>query len=80
MIITVKYFGAIADVTGRQEEQIYFQSEDHSVKSFQSQLEKLYPEIQNRAYSFALNQSIAKGADLINDNDELALLPPFAGG
>ena len=80
MIITIKYFGAIADVTEQPEEQIYFQSENNSVKSFRSQLEILYPGIQNIAYSIALNQSMAKDTDQIKDNDELALLPPFAGG
>lgn len=32
------------------------------------------------SYAIAVNQSIVKGNTVLNNNDEIALLPPFAGG
>lgn len=80
MILTVKYFGAVADATQKKEESFRFENEENSLHSIQSQLEKRYPDIQNITYSFAINQSMAKGNETLKENDELALLPPFAGG
>jgi len=76
-MIIIKYFGAIADITQKKEEQ--FQTVD-SLYELQSEIESQYPEIKTIRYSLALNQSIVKEDAELNDNDEIALLPPFAGG
>lgn len=80
MIINVKYFGLVADITKKNEEQLFFESEVFTIKQVQSNLEELYPEIKNTTYSFAVNQSITQSNIEIKNNDEIALLPPFAGG
>jgi molybdopterin synthase sulfur carrier subunit len=80
MILTVKYFGAVADITQKKEEQLHFESDTISLNLVQSKLEQLYPEIKNTKYSFAVNQLMTKEDAIVNNNDEIALLPPFSGG
>ena len=80
MTITVKYFGIIADFTKKKEEEFHLDETLNSIQSLQSYLEKVYPEIKNTAYSFALNQKMTNQNATLHENDEIALLPPFAGG
>jgi sulfur-carrier protein len=80
MMVTVKYFGLIADSTEKNEENFFIESEFVTLNQLQSKLEDHYPEIKNTTYSFAVNQSITKSNIELNNNDEIALLPPFAGG
>lgn len=47
---------------------------------FKIELETNYPKIKRYTYQIAINQHIENGNALINSNDEIALLPPFAGG
>ena len=80
MTITVKYFGIIADFTKKKEEAFHLNEAMNSIQSLQSHLEKLYPEIKNNTYSFALNQKITNQNATLQNQDEIALLPPFSGG
>jgi molybdopterin converting factor subunit 1 len=80
MIIQLKYFGLVADITKKNEEQFHIESEVNSLHLVQSKIEEHYPEIRNTTYSFAVNQSLTKEDIVINEGDEIALLPPFAGG
>ena len=78
-MITVKYFGEIAEATNCSEEQVTTQSNKLSdlidALSLKHNLER-FPMI------IALNQNLIDLSDEININnkDELAILPPFAGG
>lgn len=80
MLVTVKYFGLIADIIQKKEEQLIFKDVVVTLNQLQIKLEKEYPEIKNTTYSFAVNQSITKSDIALKNNDEIALLPPFAGG
>lgn len=76
-MITVKYFGAIADITKKKEEE--FVTVD-SLYELQSKIESQYPGIKKITHVLALNHLIVREDAELNDNDEIALLPPFAGG
>jgi len=80
MTITVKYFGAIADITHKKEEQFLLESSSGSVELLQLELEKKYPSICQNSYSIAVNQLVTHQNVALKDQDEIALLPPFAGG
>jgi sulfur-carrier protein len=80
MMILIKYFGLLVDVTAKNEECISIDSKEITLYQLKSKLEKKYPEIKNTIYSFAINQSITNGNVVLKNNDEIALLPPFAGG
>ncbi|WP_298224988.1 MoaD/ThiS family protein [Flavobacterium sp.] len=80
MDITVKYFGIIADVTSKKEETFTLSDAVNSIQSLQFHLEQLYPEIKNTTYSLAINQKLTNQNETLQDQDEIALLPPFSGG
>ena len=80
MTITVKYFGLVADITQKKEEQLFLENEAMTLNQLQSKLEAQYPELKNTTYSFAINQSLSQSNESLKNNDEIALLPAFAGG
>ena len=79
-MITIKYFGQIADIIHKSEEQFALDVTVNSLHSLQKKLEVIYPELRHATYTLAVNQSITKADLSLSDHDEIALLPPFAGG
>lgn len=79
MAIKVKYFGAIAEAAGLEEESIALSELTNAQNDLQAYFQRKYPAIQELTFQVAINQSIGQKADLA-DGDEIALLPPFAGG
>lgn len=80
MIVTSKYFGLIADITSKKEEQIVLDVSNVTVAFLKSKMEATYPDLKKTTYSVAVNKTIA-GVDMsVKDQDEIAFLPPFAGG
>jgi molybdopterin-guanine dinucleotide biosynthesis protein A/molybdopterin converting factor small subunit len=51
-----------------------------TIGEFKTELAVNYPKIKDSSFSIALNQDIVLSKSKINNNDEIALLPPFAGG
>jgi len=78
-MITVKYFGAIAEKTGSQAEDFSFS--DMPLRHLLSALEQKY-QFGNLSFSVAINQKIIQDPleYQLKKNDIIALLPPFAGG
>ncbi|QXP59365.1 MoaD/ThiS family protein [Olleya sp. HaHaR_3_96] len=77
MIITIKYFGLIAEITNCEKEDILFL--DNSISELLEVLYQKYPDLKNKDFQVAQNQELVPLDTLVTDN-ELALLPPFAGG
>ena len=77
--ITIKYFGEIAEAANCNEEQI--SSKTDKLSELIEQLSDKY-NLQRFPLIIALNQNMIDLNDdiKINNNDELAILPPFAGG
>ena len=78
-MITVKYFGEIAEAINCNEEQISTKTDNLS--EVIEQLNEKY-NLERFPMIIALNQNLIElSNDLtIKNNDELAILPPFAGG
>ena len=51
-----------------------------NIRMLQSYLWRNYPEIKDMDYRFAVNKEIIDGKYEFKNGDEVALLPPFAGG
>jgi len=79
MEIKVTYFGLIAELAGKSEEALSTPSAT-SARALREHLENLYPELRQRTYQVAINHSIAHQDTVIQSGDEIAILPPFAGG
>ena len=74
----VKYFGMIAEWAGTDESSLELKGA--SIEGLKAKLEHDIPLLRGITYQVAVNQSIALPETTLNENDEVALLPPFAGG
>jgi len=77
MSIQVKLFGTLADVVGKNEMQVQNVNDTDSLK------EKLFfdfPDLKNKSFVVSVRKQISNGNQKIGIGDEVALLPPFAGG
>lgn len=79
MLVTVKYFGMILEQVHLAHETLELK-ENTSIQELESLLLERYPSLENMTYNIALNLSITDKTTLLKDGDELAFLPPFAGG
>ena len=77
MSISVKLFGQIADVVGSNS--IEFESAADTDELIQ-QLQSKYPALKNSKYKVAVNRNIIQSNTALQQNTEIALLPPFSGG
>ena len=78
MKLIVKYFGMIAEWIGAHENEIHFSGS--TVADLRSQLEASCSELNGISYQVAVNHKISANDIVLNESDELAILPPFAGG
>ncbi|GAA3629744.1 MoaD/ThiS family protein [Flavivirga jejuensis] len=77
MLITIKYFGQIAEVTRREEESLEFSGS--LISELIEQLYKKYTALKNKDFKVAQNQELVTLETVVSGND-IAILPPFAGG
>ncbi|WP_367752294.1 MoaD/ThiS family protein [Flavobacterium sp. WC2430] len=78
-MITIKYFGAIAEKAKTEGEAFPFSNQ--SLQDVINTLDQKH-ELSTLSYSIAVNQKIIQDTKsyLLESNDIVALLPPFAGG
>ncbi|SFZ94467.1 molybdopterin synthase sulfur carrier subunit [Flaviramulus basaltis] len=77
MLITIKYFGQLTEITHLEEE--YLDFEGTQVSELLDTLYRKYNTLKTKDFQVAQNQ------ELVDENtkltgQEIALLPPFAGG
>jgi molybdopterin converting factor small subunit len=77
MALRVLFFGALQDCTGTH---ALLHEPAADVVALRRRLEERYPCLAGQSYRFAVNAEMAAGAAALADGDEVALLPPFAGG
>lgn len=80
MKILIKYFGLIIDLTNKKEEVFETDFNEISTEQLKSILVHKYPELEKIMYKTAINEVIVSENTMIQNNDTIALLPPFAGG
>ncbi|MCP4440402.1 MAG: NTP transferase domain-containing protein [Aureispira sp.] len=79
MEVTIKYFGLISEALEKEQEVMNLQ-QNSTAKTLREELENQYPKLKDKNYQIAINQAIANTETSISLGDEIALLPPFAGG
>ncbi|WP_298533658.1 MoaD/ThiS family protein [uncultured Algibacter sp.] len=77
MLITIKYFGLIAEVTNTEEESLEFSGT--TISDLVNALHSKYDSLKNKDFQIAQNQELVDFETKLT-GDEIALLPPFAGG
>lgn len=78
MTVTIKYFGAVEEVTGIVEESLAI-DESRSLEAIKQQLLSKYAGMNELSFQLAVNQTLTEST-MLKDGDEVAVLPPFAGG
>ncbi len=83
--MTIKLFGMLKDLAGGRGEVVWHAGQNgHSVKDLARELTDQFPQlgelIQEKKVLISVNHEIATDETSIHTEDEVALLPPFAGG
>ncbi len=80
-MVTVKFFAGFREKIGTDE--ISFEIDDTTVEGLIDILDKENPGIKELIKSgatIAVNRSVAKPGDSVNDTDVVAIFPPVSGG
>jgi len=77
MVVKVLFFGILAEVTGTN---CKHYSDVKSTGDLKLRIEDEFPEVVHYNFRISLNNVLIDNDLLLNDGDEVALMPPFAGG
>jgi molybdopterin synthase sulfur carrier subunit len=75
--IRVLFFGRLRDVVGTNE---IIASDIKDIEDLKKYLFEKFPKLKVEIFSIALNYEIIHTNENLKDNDEVALIPPVAGG
>ncbi|MBD8081082.1 MoaD/ThiS family protein [Chryseobacterium caseinilyticum] len=75
MEIKVSSFGQIAEITGKE-----FMVKAADLDSLKLYLIQKFPELSDRKFAFAVNKKLVQENIILNQNDVVALMPPYSGG
>jgi len=75
MAVKIIAFGQIAEITGKE-----FIIEANDVTTLKSALNEKFPELIEKKYAIAVNKVLVNSDTLLNNNDTVALMPPYSGG
>lgn len=75
--LNFKYFGMIAEHVGKESETVHL-----DIESSEELLKEVIAgfQLENIPFRMAINRKISTASSTINSGDEIAFLPPFAGG
>ncbi|MGH1339766.1 MAG: MoaD/ThiS family protein [Aureispira sp.] len=79
MILNINYFGLIAEATECNQETMQVPV-PCTVAILTQQLYQQYPILQEKSFRIAVNRRLVVENEVLTASDEVALLPPFAGG
>ena len=81
MRVRVLYMGMLQDIAGCQAEELQL-SQGASARDLYAELEQRYPRLQQfrNSVALAVNYDYSDSGRPLQDNDEVALIPPVSGG
>ena len=77
MKVKVLLFGVLAEEAGLEEMEI---PSVKTVDDLKHSIISRYPAFNKYKFNISVNKTLVKGNPELTDGDEVALLPPFAGG
>ncbi|MES2139183.1 MAG: MoaD/ThiS family protein [Bacteroidota bacterium] len=77
MNIQVLLFGSVADVVGKSKLII---NDCNDTDSLKVKMITEYPQLNNCVFLISVNKRLVKNNHLLEQGNEVAFLPPFAGG
>lgn len=75
MEVKIISFGQIAEITGKE-----FVTEATDLDSLKLHLIQQFPELSDKKFAFAVNRKLVQENVILNQNDVVALMPPYSGG
>jgi len=79
MKVKMYYFAQVAEIFGCTNQELSLK-DGACLNDLIDQLNHEQPSLAKQPYQVAVNQSLVKSNPQLNEGDEIALLPPFAGG
>lgn len=79
MKLNLLFFGGLVDITGMPQKDLITDTL-LDVRSLNEHLLSAFPLLAKHKYKIAVNQKIVENNHALKDGDEVAFLPPFAGG
>ena len=80
MKVNVLAFGIAKDIFGGSTVNVDLH-EDKTIRILKDSLEERYPRLKQLAsYMVAVNNEYAEDENIINEKDEIAIIPPVSGG
>lgn len=79
MILNINYFGLVAEATQCFQEQLEVPAAC-TLLDLKEHLYQVHPSLTSKPFRIAVNQAFVGEGHLLHATDEVALLPPFAGG
>ena len=79
MTVQVLFFGATADSVGEREIDFSIK-EDSTADEVFGEIVKKFPRLTEHKLLFSLNQEYARGDEILQDRDELAIFTAVSGG
>ena len=81
MQVRVLYLGMLKDLAGREREVVQL-SDGARLSDLYAELQQRMPKLQEfrNAIALSINYEYSDGAAVLQDNDEVALIPPVSGG
>jgi molybdopterin converting factor small subunit len=77
MKINLLFFGQAADITGKAD--LRFSGITNTLELHEKLIEN-FPALQTIKFSIAVNRKIVRENTILNNEDTVAILPPFSGG
>ena len=77
MLVTIKYFGMLTEVTNCKEETVEFSGQ--FISELLDELFIKYPNLKEKQFQVAQNQELVAINNKLS-SDEIVLMPPFSGG
>ncbi len=82
-MITVKYFAQLRQMAGKEQDQFELGAQvtlDQLSDAIGSNLPKIGELVRDKKIMVSVNYDVVPSDHIIQDGDEVALLPPFSGG
>ena len=77
MQVNIFIFGQLTDIITKDNLVI---NDINDTNALTEHLNEKYPALANIKYAVAVNKNIITNNTILNDNDTVALMPPFSGG
>lgn len=77
MNIQVAFFGSLTDLIGKSK---LIVNDCHDTQSLKERLISEYPKLKDSVFLISVNKKLIKNNQKLEHGNEVAFLPPFAGG